>query len=64
MLPGGYGPGSRYEKGGRPLVYRTNFQGSHRLKQSQSTCESKNKVKKLLLQQYSVALSLIVAIVC
>jgi len=34
MLPVGYGHGSLYEKGGRLLVYRTNFQGSHRLRQS------------------------------
>jgi len=32
MPPGGYGPWSRYKEGCKPLVYRKNFQGLHRLK--------------------------------
>jgi len=39
MSPCGYGPGLRYEKGGGPRVYWTNFQGSHRLKQRLSKKE-------------------------
>jgi len=39
MPPGGYGPGSRYKKGWKPLVHRTNFQGSLKLQQRQSKKE-------------------------
>jgi len=52
--PQGFGSGSPYKKRWKPLVCRTNFQGSHGLWQRQSkksASESKNAAKQIYLRQ-------------
>jgi len=63
MRPGGYGPGLRYKKSWKPLVDRTKFPG---VAQSKTTSEQRvaRVRQKWNKYMYSVALSLIAAIVC